>query len=40
MIEDTYVLVIAFLSFVVGLLTRGELSRIGNKKHSKLPSEE
>lgn len=34
MIEDTWVAVIGFLCFVVGLLARGELSRLHKKKES------
>jgi len=35
MIEDSYVFIIAFLSFIVGLLFRGELSRLSKKKEKK-----
>jgi len=32
MIEDVYVLVIAFLCFIVGFLARGELQRLRKKE--------
>jgi hypothetical protein len=32
MLEDSWVAVVALLSFVLGLLVRGELSRVFNRK--------